>query len=174
MDLYKSHCEKFAENYCKIEEFFNKREWRKKALKIFSKASTVYIYAVYIITAALLLIARDPRLIKFIAVPAAGFLAATAVRSGLNFPRPYEGYIASPVIPKATKGKSCPSRHSACAVIIALAVMYVNIPAGIITLAVALAVAASRPLMGVHFPLDVVFGALLSLLIGLIGFVIIP
>ncbi len=173
MDFYKKHREKFAADYVKLERWFNERQHRKKALKIFSKAATAYIYVLYIITAVLLLITSDHKIVKFIAVPAAGFFAATIIRSGLNCPRPYEGFIPSPLIPKATRGRSCPSRHSACAVIIALAVMYVNLPAGIFTLLVAAVVAVSRPLMGVHFPLDVIFGAALSLVIGFIGFVLI-
>ena len=71
---------------------------------------------------------------------------------------------------KSTKGKSCPSRHTACAVIIALACMYISLPFGIVMMIIALLIAASRPVMGVHFPLDVVFGAVLSLAVGVVGF----
>ena len=48
--------------------------------------------------------------------------------------------------------------------------MYISLPFGIVMMIIALLIAASRPVMGVHFPLDVVFGAVLSLAVGVVGF----
>lgn len=116
----------------------------------------------------------DTRIIRVIAVPAAVFFIVTFIRLKINAPRPYEKYPIKPIIPKSTKGKSCPSRHSACAFIIAMAALYVNIPLGIAMLIIASLITASRPIMGVHFPLDVFFGASLAIIPGIIFFFVIP
>ncbi|MCI7767259.1 MAG: phosphatase PAP2 family protein [Oscillospiraceae bacterium] len=172
--FYNKHCEKYFEKYPTVYEYFTSSPKRIKALKIFKTASTVIMYAAYIILLVSLAISRDMRIIKAIAVPAFVFFLVTAVRKGINAPRPYEKYPIKPVLPKETKGKSCPSRHTACAVVIAFACLYVNLPAGIILVILSALIAASRPLMGVHFPLDVIFGALLAVIPSVIGFYIIP
>lgn len=173
-DLYNKLCEEYYKKYPSVYDYFTSSDTRIKALKIFKTLSTVIMYAAYVILLAYLAFSRDMRIIKAIAVPAFVFLLVTAVRKGINAPRPYEKYPIKPVLPKATKGKSCPSRHTACAVVIALACLYVNIPAGIFLLLLAAAIAVSRPLMGVHFPLDVIFGALLAIIPAVIGYAIIP
>lgn len=174
LKFYETHCEKFQESYRKTEQFFRRRESRITALKIFGKVSTVIVYSVYIILLGYLAFTLDSRIIRAIAVPAAVFLVTTAVRSRINAPRPYEKYPLTPLVYKSTKGKSCPSRHSACAFAIAFACLYVNVPAGIVMLAISAAIAASRPIMGVHFPLDAVFGSALAAVISVIGFILIP
>lgn len=172
--FYKNHCEDYFKKYPSVYDYFTSSESRIKALKIFKTGSTVIMYAAYIILLAFLVINRDMRIIKALAVPAFVFLLVTVVRKGINAPRPYEKYPIKPVLPKATKGKSCPSRHTACAVVIAVACLYVNVPVGIALLMLATLIAVSRPLMGVHFPLDVVFGAVLAVIPAVIGFYIIP
>lgn len=173
-DFYEHHCEKYYNDYKKREAFFRENPARIKALKIFGKLSTVIVYAAYILLLFYLLFKDPLRLIKVIAVPGVIFFAVTFVRSGLNMPRPYEKYDLVPLIPKATKGKSCPSRHSACAFAIAMACLYVNIPIGIAMLIIAAAITLSRPVIGVHFPLDAFFGAAMAVILAVIGFYIIP
>lgn len=173
-NFYNNHCEDYYKKYPLVYDFFTSSKRRIKALKIFKTGSTVIMYAAYIILLIFLGVTRDMRIIKAVAVPGFVFLLVTFVRKGINAPRPYEKYPIKPVLPKATKGKSCPSRHTACAVVIALACFYVNLPVGIILLMLAALIAVSRPLMGVHFPLDVVFGAVLAVIPAIIGFYVIP
>ena len=170
LNFYEKHCEKYLRQYEKTESFFRADERRIKVLKLFSKLSTYAVYAAYVFLLVYLAANKDMRIIRTVIVPAAAFLLVTAVRSGLNFPRPYEKYPIKSLVSKSTKGRSCPSRHTACAVIIALACMYISLPFGIVMMIIALLIAASRPVMGVHFPLDVVFGAVLSLAVGIVGF----
>lgn len=173
-NFYNKHCEDYYKKYPAVYDFFTASQMRIKVLNIFKTLSTVIMYAAYIILLAFLGINGDMRIIRAIAVPAFVFLLVTAVRKGINAPRPYEKYPIKPVLPKATKGKSCPSRHTACAVVIALACLYVNVPVGIILLVLSVLIAVSRPLMGVHFPLDVIFGAVLAVIPAVIGFFVIP
>lgn len=170
LKFYEKHCESYVEAYKKIESSFRGCPGRIKALSVFGKASTIFVYAVYIILLAYLAVNADMRIIRTVLVPAAVFFITTWVRSGINAPRPYEKYPIKSLVHKSTKGKSCPSRHSACAFAIAIACLFISLPLGIIMLITAAAIAASRPIMGVHFPFDVVFGSALAAVISVIGF----
>lgn len=66
-----------------------------------------------------------------------------------------------------------PSRHTACAFIIAMAFMYVSIPLGIAYLIISTLIMISRVLAGVHFISDVIAGMAISLLYGYFSFFII-
>ena len=173
-DLYNKSCERFYENYPRIYEWFTASEKRVSGLKNFKSLSTAVMYGAYILLLVFLGASGDMRIIKAVAVPAFVFLFVTVVRKGINALRPYEKYPIKPVIPKSTKGKSCPSRHTACAFIIALAVLYVNVPFGICLLVLSVFIGISRPVMGVHFPLDVLFAAVIAIILGILGFYIIP
>lgn len=74
---------------------------------------------------------------------------------------------------KNKKGESMPSRHTACAFIIAMAFMYVSIPIGIAYLIISALIMISRVLAGVHFISDVIAGMAISLLYGYFSFFII-
>lgn len=174
--FYDIHRKKFPEKYAKWESLFGKDPRRIKALKIFGKLSTGAVYLAYILLIAYVILFDINRLLRAVIVPGAIFTVTTLVRKGINAPRPYEygGSPITPLVPKATKGNSCPSRHTACAFAIALATLYVNIPAGIALTILAALIGISRPIMGVHYPADVVFGAMIALVIGIIGFWTIP
>lgn len=66
-----------------------------------------------------------------------------------------------------------PSRHTACAFIIAMTFMYVSIPLGIAYLIISALIMISRVLAGVHFISDVIAGMAISLLYGYFSFFII-
>lgn len=174
--FYDIHRESFPEKYAEWESFFRKAPWRIKALKIFGKLSTGAVYIAYILLTAYVIMSDISLLLRTVTVPGAIFTVTTLVRKGINAPRPYEygGSPITPLVPKSTKGNSCPSRHTACAFAIALAALYVNTPAGIALTILAALIGISRPVMGVHYPFDVVFGAAIALAIGIIGFWIIP
>lgn len=173
-DFYNKSCERFYEKYPRIYEWFTASEKRVSGLKVFKSVSTAVMYAAYILLLVFLGVSGDMRIIRAVVVPAFVFLFVTVVRKGINAQRPYEKYSIKPVIPKSTKGKSCPSRHTACAFIIALAVLYVNVPIGICLLILSVFIGVSRPVMGVHFPFDVLFAAVIAVFLGIIGFYVIP
>ncbi|MGN0641776.1 MAG: phosphatase PAP2 family protein [Huintestinicola sp.] len=168
--FYDDKCESYLTFFRGCEKWFSEKPYRLTLLKISGKASTVLVYAAYILLLALLAVKLDERIIPVTAVPLAVFCIVTVIRKKINAPRPYERLPIKPLVHKSTKGKSCPSRHSACAFVIALACLYVSLPLGIIVLLTAFFIAAIRPVMGVHFPLDTLFGGLLSVLLGGTGF----
>ncbi len=108
----------------------------------------------------------------FFGVPALTFLSVTLLRKILNAPRPYDILSYTPFLPATPqKGKSFPSRHTTSAAAIALAFFRISPWAGIFFTILALAVAISRIVGGVHFVRDVVFGLLFSLPFALLYFI---
>lgn len=104
------------------------------------------------------------------------FFAVGFVRMIIDAPRPYELYDFYEIKPKEREGKSFPSRHAYSAFVIATVATAYSIPfcIGLFLLAVALSV--SRVLLGIHFIRDVVCGAAVGIISGLIGifFMILP
>ena len=145
-----------------------------EAIRLIDKALVVLIALVYVAAAAFMAFTGDMRLIRLLVVPAIVLIAVSIVRSALNAPRPYELYDIDPIIQKSTRGKSFPSRHVACAVVIACALMWIHADWGVITFIGALGLAFTRIVGGVHFPRDVVAAAVFALVVALLGFVLVP
>lgn len=111
-------------------------------------------------------------LLYAIAVPAISFVLVSLLRRCINAPRPYEVFNAQPVIAKDTLGKSFPSRHTFSIFIIGMT-FYACCPltwSGPAILALGCVLGAIRVLAGVHFPRDVIAGALAGILCGIVGF----
>ena len=142
-------------------------------IKVIYKIFPYFLFLGYSALIVYLLIEWDLRLIKVVTVPAVTFFAVTIIRYVLNKPRPYEVMDITPLFPKSTKGKSFPSRHTASAVIISFAFLYVNIWLGIVSLVLSFLIISIRPIVGVHFIRDIVAGALISTLLGIIFFFVI-
>ena len=110
-------------------------------------------------------------LIRTVLVPGVSFALVTLMRKAINAPRPYEVFDAAPVIPKDTRGNSFPSRHAFSIFVIAMT-FCACCPlawAGPVMLAAGMLLAVIRVVSGVHFPRDVVVGALLGMLAGFVG-----
>lgn len=108
--------------------------------------------------------------LRFTLIPLGTFIFVTLLRAIINAKRPYEVYDYEPVVHKATKGKSFPSRHTVSAFIIAMAFMYLDIRLGIAMMVVATMIAIVRVVAGVHFVRDVIGGAVIGIVVGVLGF----
>ena len=107
----------------------------------------------------------------YVAVTAISFILVSIVRRFINSERPYTMYDFKPIIEKNKKGESMPSRHVFSAFIIGMAFLYIGeIPLGIIVFVCGLIIAIVRVISGVHFPKDVIVGALVGILCGAVGF----
>ena len=127
----------------------------------------------YLVTLVFLMLRRDIRLIRALSVPAACFLLVTALRPLIGRQRPYDRFCVPPVGSyQPGKGKSMPSRHTASAAAIAMAVVYItpSIPLRAAMLALCAVIAAIRVLSGQHYISDVAAALLLSGVISLIGY----
>lgn len=130
---------------------------------------TKVVYAVFLILIFLLFIHRDERIIRILLTTAISFVTVSAFRKYFHRKRPYEVFGVSPVIPKDKKGNSFPSRHVFSAFVIAMACLYVNVWLGLEMLLVAAVIAVLRVVGGVHYPSDVVAGAVVGIVSGVIG-----
>lgn len=100
------------------------------------------------------------------------FLLVSVFRKVCNRPRPYEKLSITPLIPREKAGQSFPSRHVFSAFAIAMCWLFCVPTVGVILLVLACLMAAIRVIGGVHFPLDVIVGAVIGIVSGLIGFCI--
>ena len=138
-------------------------------------APTYLCAALYLGTLIHLMLTRDARLVRALLVPAACFLTVTALRPAINRERPYDRFKAQPVGRyRRGKGKSMPSRHTASAAAIALAVIYafptVSVAVGM--LALGAIIAALRVLSGQHYATDVLAALLLSGVLSAMGYLV--
>ncbi|MBQ3693131.1 MAG: phosphatase PAP2 family protein [Clostridia bacterium] len=160
------------EQFNKIKAFITAKKIRIYTLKFIYKILPLFVFIAYPILLLYLLMNSDSRLLECITVPLGVFITVTLIRKFINCKRPYEKLAIEPLIPKNTKGKSFPSRHTASAAVIAMTLLYVNIPVGIVFLAIALLIGISRICAGVHFPRDVAAGYLYSVIMSVLFFYI--
>lgn len=158
------------EQYAAIRVWFLQRPFLLALMRALNLWLPRVVYCAYPLLVAVLAAERDPRLFRVVLIPAAVFGAVTVMRRIWDLPRPYEALEIEPLIPREKKGRSFPSRHTASVTVIALACWYVWLPLGAAMAVIAVLIAVIRPLAGIHFPRDVIAGAGLALLVGLIGF----
>ena len=126
----------------------------------------------YGVSCVWLVASGDDRIVRVVAVPALVLVAVSVLRAALNRPRPYESFDIDPILKATTQGKSMPSRHAASAFAIACALGYVNAAWGVAAAVAACLVAYARVAGGLHFPRDVIAGAVLTLACGFVGYVL--
>lgn len=141
----------------------------------FLQMPVLLLAALYLTELARLLLGRDPRFLKTALVPACCFLAATVLRRLINRPRPYDRFGAPPVGRYSPgKGRSLPSRHTASAAAIALALCAVwpSLPARAAVLLLGALIAFLRVAAGQHYPGDVLSALLLSGILSAAGYIL--
>ena len=111
-------------------------------------------------------------LVRLLLVSAVPFLLISFIRLVLNYERPYElvnlkQFERMRKLRKA--GKSFPSRHVFSAFLIGAILLEYCVPLAALTLFFGAYIAVERVLLGIHFPRDVVFGAIFGVAFGLIG-----
>lgn len=170
------------ETYQNMTAFLRNHPSQAHAVIAVNKAITNAIYVAYPCLLCWLLLHNgidavfagqiDALLMKALLVPAISFVLVSLLRKAINAPRPYEVFGIAPVIPKGTKGKSFPSRHAFSIFVIGMTFLATcPLPwVGWLVLALGVCLACVRVLAGVHFPRDVVAGALIGILCGWLGF----
>ncbi len=160
--------------YQLIHDLVNDHSILRQAVIACTRILPGIVYVSYPVILLYLLFSHNPNLLRTVIVPAVGFIVVTALRASINAPRPYEVMNIPPISHKETKGKSFPSRHAACAAVIAITILHVLPIFGILLCIIALLIGLSRILAGVHFLRDILAGLLLGGLIGWIGVYVIP
>lgn len=140
---------------------------------VWLRLPTLLCAAAYIAALFYLMFLHDIRLLRALAVPAVCFIACTILRPLIGRQRPYDRFNAAPVGSyRPGKGKSMPSRHTASAAAIAMAVMYISpsLPLRALMLLLCAIIAAIRVVSGQHYVSDVAAAIVLSGVISLIGY----
>ncbi|MBM6716851.1 phosphatase PAP2 family protein [Gemmiger formicilis] len=147
-----------ADRYRAVIGWFNARPAAKKLLRAVSLGSVAAVYLLYAGLAVLMMLRGNSLLWPLLAVPAVVFVLGTALRRAINRPRPYETLGFAPLFPKDTKGQSLPSRHCFSAACIAVAAIPVSPAAAAVLAGLAVVIALTRVLCGVHYISDVLVG----------------
>lgn len=149
-------------------QFFSQNKYCKLILKIIYKYLPMLIFIGYPLLIMYVFFVRINDIFKVMLVPFCVFVFVTIIRKLINEQRPYEKYGIPSLFNKTTKGQSMPSRHTASAFIIAMTFLYINFYIGITTIAIAVLIGLSRILAGAHFVRDVLVGAGIGVLSGII------
>ncbi len=162
-----------TETYKSVVGFFKRNKPCNTVLKLCYNFLPFIMFASYGILIVFMFFSDIKIFARITLSPLTVFAIVTFFRKIFNRPRPYEKFATTSVFGKNKKGESMPSRHTACAFIIAMAFMYVRIPLGIAYLIISALIMISRVLAGVHFISDVIAGMAISLLYGYFSFFII-
>ena len=151
-----------ADQYNAWSAPFRRHPKLKTALVWYNHIVTALIAGCYLGLCAALAILSDARFWRMLSVPATALVFVTLLRAAINRKRPYEALAIDPLIKKNKKGHSFPSRHIFCAFAISVAFFYMHPAAGIVSGILSIGLAISRVIAGIHFPSDVIAGAVLG------------
>lgn len=159
----------YTEKYAQLTDPIRKNSKGIKIIRSLDKITTTTVYLTYIVFLGILLFNRDSRFLRVLIAPAISFVILSMFRGYNNAPRPYQEFDIEPIIVKDTQGKSFPSRHVFSTFLIAMTLYYISMPIGISLMVIGSAIALIRVIGGVHFPRDVIAGALIGIIFGIIG-----
>lgn len=157
------------ETYIKISNRIREYKYGESIVGRVNVWLTRIIYVAFIIFLAVLAIHRDERIIRIVIVTGVSFILVSVVRHFINAPRPYTKYDFSPIVKKEKTGDSMPSRHVFSAFIIAVSLFSVYPVLGILAFIDGTIMSFGRVIAGVHFPRDVIAGALTGIICGIVG-----
>lgn len=156
------------ERYAALMKWGEEHSAQKSILCLLNKTLPFLLAAIYGLALLLSTFVYPVLLINLILRPVLCFLFVTIVRYILKFPRPYDVYNIMPMCDyHPGKMRSFPSRHTACAAIIAFEIFRLWKSIGLITIVLAILIGLLRIICGNHFIKDVViaFGIALFFLI---------
>ncbi len=155
-------------NYERTVTFFYDNKTAYNILYFIYKILPAFLFLAYPALLLYKFFMQEQSLLLLIFIPLGVLILVSVLRIVIDEKRPYEVYGMDSVFHKKTKGKSMPSRHTACAFIIAMALLSLNVPVGIFALAIATLITASRVLAGAHFIRDVLAAIAISVLSGIL------
>lgn len=145
-------------------------------LRLFGAVAVAYVALVFLATLLTLFVeesyAEGVKLALLAAVP---FVFVSVLRALINLPRPCEvidDEALDSLRKDGKKGKSFPSRHVFSAFLIGVLILPYSIPLGVIGVIIGAYLAFARVALGIHFVEDVVAGAVIGTVSGLLGILI--
>lgn len=153
-----------------MTQFLRESPRKIRVVRWVNKILTGLVFFSYPLLLFILLWRRDLFLVRAVLVPLVSFLFVSLSRNLIHAKRPYEKFGVPPVIEKETSGKSFPSRHVFSVFIIAMTFYYQAAWIGIFFMIIGVLLGIIRVLGGVHEIKDVIVGALIGILCGLLGY----
>lgn len=163
-----------AEQYTALSRPFRGNPAALRALVLVNDGLKGLCYLLYPMLLILVALYEPSLLLKEVLVPAVLFIGLSVFRRLYNAPRPYEALAIDPLMHKDTQGKSFPSRHIFSVFMIAMCWLAYCPPLGIALLVSGVVMAIIRVIGGVHYPKDVIAGALVAVFGGILGLWILP
>jgi len=126
-----------------------------------TNASSLVFAGMYLALLITLFIKKDQKFIPAIVGPLLAYLSVYVIRFFYHRPRPFIALDIESLIYHEASG-SMPSMHAASAFAIAMAIYWTHKKFGVPAIGLAILTGLSRVMVGVHFPLDILTGGLLS------------
>lgn len=156
-------------DYIKISDRIRKYKYGEKIIRQLNLFSTSIVYIIYILVVVFMIITKKYDVVRIVVVTAVSFVGVSYFRKKFDAPRPYTVYNYEPIIKKEKEGNSFPSRHVFSAFVIATTFIYYNLVLGVCLLVISCLIAMLRVIGGVHFPKDVITGAITGSICGVMG-----
>lgn len=150
--------------YINTLNYIRKKPILHKYIIYITKYTPYIPFVIYPIIIAYLFLIKHPLFIVTILKPSIAFIILTIFRKLVNRKRPYEIYNYEPLLSHKS-GQSFPSRHTLSAVIIALVCYDIHMILGIVMLILAIIIALSRIIAGLHHISDVIVAIIFAFLI---------
>lgn len=161
------------ETYVKISDYVRSFKYGEQAVKFINVFATRIVYVAFIALLIIMALQKDERFIRVVLVTGISFVMLSVLRRIFNSERPYTKYDFEPIMKKDKTGESMPSRHVFSAFVIGIAFFYIQPWMGIIVFVLGVIMCFGRVIAGVHFPKDVIAGAIIGIVSGIIGFYIV-
>ena len=138
-----------------------------KAVNLLSTIGVYWLFLFNIIFMELIM-NKNKVVYKSLIVAGISFVLVSLVRKMINADRPYTKYDFVPLIEKNKTGESMPSRHVFSAFVIGVTVIPINPIISVVCIICGVFIAITRVALGVHFIRDVIAGALIGIICGII------
>ena len=149
------------------------RERNVRLLKVLGTVGVGYVAVTYAALCIMALLDGGVlALVRLLCMAAIPFVLVSVLRLVLDCARPYETVdLAQFEKMRAERktGRSFPSRHVFSAFLIGTLAMAYSPTLGVLTLLVGAYIGAERSLLGIHYPKDVVVGAIIGAISGTVG-----
>ena len=162
------------ETYIKVMDYLYEHKALRKTMVAAERIIEISVVAAYFASLIYALYTSAGKVLISAVTCLTALYLCTMIRVVADKRRPYEVYDYLPAIDKSTKGQSFPSRHLTSIAVIAISILSLNVPIGIVFLCLTVIMGALRVLLGVHFIKDVAVGAAIGIIIGVVGMFVVP
>ena len=169
--------ELYKKFYERNMNFLNSRSVAKKVLPFLDKLLTGAFFVGYTILLGYAITVKKVSAVDTLPLffaPIFGLLVVSVLQLAIDRPRPYseQGANIAPLEKKDKQGHSFPSRHLACAAVIATTCLPYLMPLGIFLYFLTILLSYTRYSLGLHYPTDLIAGNLVGILCGLTVFLV--